>query len=254
MTLETLNSLKTQRIIESNVVFGQIVLGTQTIFSKFLREECTFIHPTTMCRLGAECTKGDSCTFIHLSDLKKVETSKSEKSASLNPTTNTMVACKFGINCLKPDCTFGHPSVPSNALNQSLTKVGILCKFDPGCLKSSCPFSHASKTLLANNITPTISSNIQCKYDPFCTRFGCTFKHSPKDSLGISKKFSMSEESLSSPIIITSPNGSNIPVNYTQGRPGTFKNKSLILKSPHISDRGFAVSESETNQFKMDLE
>lgn len=235
-----------------------------------------------MCQYGDACTKGDQCTFIHMSDLKGKKEETSNGTVDSIPTNNTMIPCKFGLGCLKPDCPFGHPSAPTIALNRPLSsKSSIACKFDAGCLKPLCPYSHSSKTsaqatdmiLPVPNTTfsgmspvginpvgksPVAASPVQCKYDPFCTRAGCMFKHSPKDSsLAPSRKFSseIQDESMNSPIIITSPNGLSEPATFSNGRPGRFKNKTLILNnSQHISQRGFAVSDSETEKFKMNVE
>ena len=226
------------------------------------RSDCPFVHPTTMCQYGDLCTKGAQCTYIHMSDLKgkRDESANGNNSASstINP---TMMPCKFGLGCLKPDCPFGHPSAPTVALNQpSLAKSNIACRFDPGCLKPSCPYSHTSKT---GSDTPMSSSNIQCKYDPFCTRFGCIFNHSPKDtSLTRSKKFlaeSNQEDSMDSPIFITSRKGSLELAPFSNSRPVRFKNKTLLLNAStqptiHISQRGFAVSDIDTEKFKMNTE
>lgn len=209
-----------------------------------------------MCQYGESCTKGDRCTFIHMSDLKGKKDEKSTLVA-LNTTNSTMIACKFASSCLKPDCPFGHPSAPTIALNQP-SKSSIECKFDPGCLKPLCPYSHPSKLVAQNNDISTMDfSSVQCKYDPFCTRVGCLFKHSPKDiTLRPSKKFmaESNQDSLESPIIITSPNGSAQPAPVSNTWHGRFKNKSLILNAPHVSQRGFAVSEQETEKFKMNVE
>jgi hypothetical protein len=225
-----------------------------------------------MCQYGDECTKGAQCTYIHMSDLKgKKEESANGANSASDPMNNPMIPCKFGLGCLKPDCPFGHPSAPTVALNQqSSLKSTIACRFDPGCLNPLCPYSHPSKTgaqinvlsPIGANFSPMAPSSIQCKYDPFCTRVGCLFKHSPKDiTLPPSKKFLAESnlDNMDSPMIITSPNVLMDPATFSNSRPGRFKNKSLILnatKQPtvHISQRGYAVSDAETEKFKMNTE
>ena len=241
---------------DRNVVFGQIVKG-KSIISGTLRPECTFIHPTKMCPHGDDCTRGEQCTYIHFSDLKSA---KKEEMDIINNqasvvASNTMIPCKFGVNCLKPDCPFWHPSAPTNTFIQQ-SKSTIICKFDSNCLKPACPFSHPSKLDTQQVISPTDKSLVQCKYDPFCAREGCMFKHSPKaQALAPSQKFLIeSNIEADSPIIITSPNGYFFPGSIPQGQPGRFKNRSLVLKPSHLSQRGFAVSDLETEKFNMEVE
>lgn len=218
------------------------------------RSDCTFVHPTKMCSLGDSCTRGEQCTYIHVSDLKGSKDqnlSKTLMQSGQRPE-NVLVACKFGSSCLKPDCPFGHPSAPNTALSQQTSRASIQCKFDPKCLKPGCPFSHPSRSTPLSTV-PATASDIPCKYDPFCARPGCLFKHSEKTlTLKPSAKFlPASNEVDFSPTIIT--NNPRFDGNLSSGSSGKFRNKTLVLNG-HISQRGFAVSDNEVEKVNMEVE
>ena len=197
-------------------------------------ESCLYIHPSKNCFAGDNCNKKAECIYIHPSDLVVQETPKN---------TNAVMAtipCKFGLSCLKMDCPFQHPNgfqKPSFPPSEPTTK--ILCKYAPNCLNPLCPFLHpkdSKETFQEPIVQLTDYSQILCKYDPFCSRPGCLYKHGSSSlQLEPSKKF---KENLMDSTTSTMMNS---------GVPGKFKNKTLSL-TRHISERGFAVDESETEK------
>lgn len=242
-------------------------------------DECHFVHPRTMCNFGADCDR-QGCIYIHPKDLALKAPAPSVPSLAAVP-------CKFGLGCLKLECPFSHPpgrkvglgTVPDTSntsqavptpLNGSPT---MMCRYDPGCLNPACSYEHSvpkmplvggpSFTFGSSSTpftkTPTIPafskgpdpqalSSIQCKFDPLCTRKGCLYKHGGKnETLPQSIKFERDPT-----------------LGPAQG-PGSFKNRSLVLNNgikqqsiqetqQHISDRSFAVPDTETERVGMDVD
>ncbi|TPX56385.1 hypothetical protein SpCBS45565_g08422 [Spizellomyces sp. 'palustris'] len=167
----------------------------------------------------------------------------------VHPTDQHPIPCKFGVQCMRPGCSFTHP--PGH---HSMGHAGKpLCRFDPNCTKPGCPFLH--KSLHKNgsvNVfsmvpgkTPSteVTSATVCKFEPFCQRPNCAFQH-PSRSAPIpvfkSKKFVESVEKDSSPM--GQPSGNN----------GRWKNKSVVFNKPHISERSFALAEDDTEKMVID--
>ncbi|KNC97579.1 uncharacterized protein SPPG_07051 [Spizellomyces punctatus DAOM BR117] len=191
---------------------------------------CVFWHPTQPCRAFPSCPKGNQCLYVH-------------------PTDQYPIACKFGVQCMRPGCSFTHP--PGH---HSMGHAGKpLCRFDPNCTKPGCPFLH--KSLHKNgsvNVfsmvpgkTPSteVTSGTVCKFEPFCQRPNCAFQH-PSRSTPIpvfkSKKFVETVEK-DSPSM-GQPSGNN----------GRWKNKSVVFNKPHISERSFALPEDDTEKMVID--
>ncbi|KAJ3128732.1 hypothetical protein HK098_003724 [Nowakowskiella sp. JEL0407] len=95
------------------------------------------------------------------------------------------VECKFGAQCTRADCKFGHPS-PAAAAAKSMSMVAkakIRCRFWPNCINPSCPFLHPSENVPGSDHseeTKKLLGSIDCKYEPFCTRPNCPYKHGDK--------------------------------------------------------------------------
>lgn len=50
--------------------------------------------------------------------------------------------CKFGIECVRPDCSFAHP--PPYSVPQSKSTLPIPCKFGDSCTIPNCKFFHSN--------------------------------------------------------------------------------------------------------------
>ena len=53
------------------------------------------------------------------------------------------VACRFGIACTRPGCTYSHPPRPSQG-----NHFAQQCRFGAGCTRATCPFQHPEGRVL----------------------------------------------------------------------------------------------------------
>lgn len=117
-------------------------------------DSCEFVHPTTACKSFPICKFGESCLYIH-------------------------PKCKFDLACVRADCNFSHTPVSTSA--------------PPLCKYISPPFESGHVRLirlnrlllLASHVVAvqnykTISTNplpAICRFYPNCTNSVCNFFH-----------------------------------------------------------------------------
>jgi hypothetical protein len=116
--------------------------------------ECTYHHPTEVCKNFPECQFGSSCLYVH----------------PVSP-----ILCKFGVRCLNGSCTFIHPPRVLKACKSGYACNNFSCryahpvegcKFGMSCTKTSCPFTHATA----------------CRYGSDCHLPSCHFAHFSKEN------------------------------------------------------------------------
>ncbi|KAF1804901.1 CCCH-type zinc finger transcription factor [Mucor lusitanicus] len=140
-------------------------------------DNCTFVHPTTICPDFPNCPKKASeCLGIH-PELGQ---------AALQPHTAKLpYPCKFFPYCNNPVCPYIHPIMPPQQAyfmqaQPSFPKVGqrvqIPCKNGDACTRPDCHFLHP-KDAAYNNKTEVI-----CKFDGACTRPNCFYKHTKENN------------------------------------------------------------------------
>lgn len=115
-------------------------------------DTCEFVHPSSPCKVFPLCKFGESCLYIH-------------------------PKCKFDLACVRADCPYSHTPVSSAA------PLGELS----GNFQIKLHFANPSFTchLSASHVVPvqnykSISVNplpAICRFFPNCTNGGCTFFH-----------------------------------------------------------------------------
>ncbi|OMH80178.1 Nuclear polyadenylated RNA-binding protein NAB2 [Zancudomyces culisetae] len=147
--------------------------------------ECPYFHPTKMCPKFPNCPKKDNeCMYIH-------------------PATKpTETKCKFGVNCLNPNCTYEHPpkQQPGAAAisadgSPAAPGLSILCKFYPNCMNPACTFVHPTPkpgqtppvdgSVVADGVKIMPGSRcskehkvpMACRNGATCTRADCRYIH-----------------------------------------------------------------------------
>ncbi|OMJ28269.1 Nuclear polyadenylated RNA-binding protein NAB2, partial [Smittium culicis] len=114
-----------------------------------LGNDCPYFHPTKICPNFPNCSLPSSeCMYIHPSVDQKIPTVPGSFNLTLNnksekQPTALQVLCKFGVNCLNPNCQFAHPVEKSAKPDSSL--LNIRCKFYPNCMNTACPYQHPEK-------------------------------------------------------------------------------------------------------------
>ncbi|UJR15492.1 hypothetical protein I4U23_002435 [Adineta vaga] len=82
--------------------------------------ECLYIHPP--CRFGNVCARPD-CPYLHASSTPASSPSSTNNNNNNNGATATgrssntnrpesSTICKFGVQCMRPNCMYSHPRVP----------------------------------------------------------------------------------------------------------------------------------------------
>ncbi|OMJ20189.1 Nuclear polyadenylated RNA-binding protein NAB2 [Smittium culicis] len=111
-----------------------------------LGNDCPYFHPTKICPNFPNCPLPSSeCMYIHPSVDQKIPTIPGSFNLTLNnkaekQPTSLQVLCKFGVNCLNPNCQFVHPIEKSTKPDSAL--LNIRCKFYPNCMNTACPYQH----------------------------------------------------------------------------------------------------------------
>ncbi|RKO92548.1 hypothetical protein BDK51DRAFT_41693 [Blyttiomyces helicus] len=177
---------------------------------------CTYLHPSAPCTNPACPYPADRCHFIHPD-------------------------CRWGSACTNQGCRFLHrrPSAAAAAT--------VRCRFFPNCTNVACPYMHPAATVVGSSVPGAAKvgpgddgedGKTPCKFEPFCTRKGCKFLHgAPTASAAMtpSKKFEAPPASESSSASSASGKG---------------RNRTMVFSGPgaHISERGFAVPDAETEK------
>jgi len=191
-------------------------------------DQCKFWHPKELCKKYPNCPNGDKCLYIHPAQPNRQQTTpynpsqskhnrtKSDASSVISTASDrSIVECKFGANCNRPDCKYSHPSpaamaaqiakkataaatetleqtkqelkkhlqeqaqLKANAAKSSV-KTNVPCHFFPNCKNPDCPYQHPSPSQAINNLKSKQSNsefNVPCRYDGNCTRSDCKFIH-----------------------------------------------------------------------------
>ena len=72
--------------------------------------------------------------------------------------------CKFGSQCMRPDCWFSHDAKPEP----------VSCKFGEQCTRANCWFDHPGRSMPAEKACKQMPP---CKDGLQCTRSDCWFQH-----------------------------------------------------------------------------
>ncbi|CCX31626.1 hypothetical protein FPQ18DRAFT_3964 [Pyronema domesticum] len=110
---------------------------------------------------------------IDMSDDK----SETQRSENKSDTKLDEIACKFGLNCTKAECAFGHPSPAAPPGKPYIS--GEKCPFGTRCKNKKCSGSHPSPASAPNFHSAWAPKMIEqdCKFFPNCTNPACPFKH-----------------------------------------------------------------------------
>lgn len=82
-------------------------------------------------------------------------------------TNQTIIPCKFGMTCLRPECIFAHPS-PTAPITASSKKCTKRCNKNLQCTRSDCYFAHSSPALFVQQFYQSHSEceqNVQSEMD-----------------------------------------------------------------------------------------
>ncbi|CAF1455558.1 unnamed protein product, partial [Adineta steineri] len=79
--------------------------------------ECLYIHPP--CRFGSACARPD-CPYLHTSVTpasSPTSTNNNNNTAntgrsSITNRSESSTICKFGVQCMRPNCMYSHPRLP----------------------------------------------------------------------------------------------------------------------------------------------
>jgi len=193
-------------------------------------DQCKFWHPKELCKKYPNCPNGDKCLYIHPAQPNRPQSSsyntlqskhnrtRSDASSVISTASDrSIVECKFGANCNRPDCKYSHPSPAaiaaqiakkataaaaetleqtkqelqkhlqeqaqlkaSVAAAKTSAKTNVPCHFFPNCKNPDCPYQHPSPSQAINNLKTKQSNsefNVPCRYDGNCTRSDCKFIH-----------------------------------------------------------------------------
>lgn len=113
-------------------------------------DSCEFVHPSTTCKSFPNCKFGESCLYIH-------------------------PKCKFDLACVRADCNFSHTPVSSSAPPLCKWQSLKFCNLSL-LIRSSITASH----IVAVQNYKTISTNplpAICRFYPNCNNSVCTFFH-----------------------------------------------------------------------------
>ena len=148
-----------------------------------------------VCRFWPNCTRGAACQFAH-------------------PEVAPVVECKFGANCMRPDCKFSHPSpavmaaktgvkpVTSYSINNVASSVP--CRFWPKCMNPACPYQHPETS--SGQATP---NTIPCRFNASCTRPNCPFLHTQKPAGSTNERKFVLEDTEVERIVVSETIGLN---------------------------------------------
>jgi len=195
-------------------------------------DQCKFWHPKELCKKYPNCPAGDKCLYIHpaapanppsrpqstynAAPTKHNRTKSDASSVISTASDRSVVECKFGANCNRPDCKYSHPSpaaiaaqiakkataaatetleqtkqelqkqlqeqaqLKANAAAKTPVKTNVPCHFFPNCKNPDCPYQHPSPSQAINTLKTKQSNsefNVPCRYDGNCTRADCKFIH-----------------------------------------------------------------------------
>ena len=71
--------------------------------------ECLYIHPT--CRFAGACTRSD-CPYLHSTVTPASSPNDNATAPGRSSANNRSEICKFGVQCMRPNCIYSHPRMP----------------------------------------------------------------------------------------------------------------------------------------------
>ena len=140
-------------------------------------DNCPNVHPSETCKNFPNCQFGDSCTFVHPSIPCKFQEKCQNPLCNyqhrpvaaaismiptriVNPSLST-IQCKFYPRCVNVNCPYLHP-------------VKVACRYGVDCSRPDCPFEHASGRKGAHLKSVVFAP---CKYGKQCARADCPYQH-----------------------------------------------------------------------------
>ncbi|KAK0484344.1 hypothetical protein EDD18DRAFT_1293360 [Armillaria luteobubalina] len=102
--------------------------------------ESGVVTSTEACENGKDC-KDKDCVKAHVSPAVLTAKAPVSQPSHHHP---SPVPCRFGAGCTRPNCTFSHPSRPSNNSSHFTQQ----CRYGAGCTRAACQFQHPEGRVL----------------------------------------------------------------------------------------------------------